>query len=50
MGLKPEQLRQMLGSAASPTAALALKATSDMHFDILFNDSAATSHRSETAA
>jgi hypothetical protein len=50
MGLKPEQLRQMLGSAASPTAALALEATADMHFDIFFNDPAATSHRSEAAA
>jgi hypothetical protein len=48
--LEPEQLSKVLGAAAAPTAPLALEATANVHFDIFFNDSAATSHRSETAA
>ena len=43
--LKPVQLGQVFGAAASPAAALALEAPSDEHFDVLFNYSAAAAHR-----
>ena len=32
VGLKPEQLRKVLGAAATPTAALAFEAPIDAHF------------------
>jgi hypothetical protein len=50
MSLEPEQLGQVLGAVASPAAALALKAAADVHFDVLFDDSAAGAHRGEFAS
>jgi hypothetical protein len=50
MHLEPEQLSEVLSAVATPTAPLALEATADPHFDVLFDDSAATSHRGEFAS
>lgn len=44
MSLEPEQLRQVLGAGTSPAAALAFKAATSVHFDILFNDPAASTN------
>ena len=44
MVLKPEQLSEMFGAIARPTAALALEAAIDAHLNILFNHSAAGTH------
>src|SRR5438874_11119047 len=49
MSLEPEQLAQILGAASTPAAALAFEAPVNLHFDILFNDAAASTHRSELA-
>ena len=50
MALEPKQLSEMLGAIATPTATLAFKATTDAYFNVLFNDSAATSHRGKFAS
>jgi hypothetical protein len=50
MRLKPEQLSQVFGAAASPAANSALEAPSEAHFDILFSHSAAASHWSKFAS
>jgi hypothetical protein len=45
-----EDAAALLNAAASPTAALTLEAASDAHFNVLFNHSAATSHRSQSGS
>jgi len=45
--LEPEQLSEMFGAVCNSSCALAFEAAANAHFDILFNDSAATSYRSE---
>ena len=34
MSLEPEQLSEVFGAGASPTASLAFEATGDVHFDV----------------
>ena len=50
VGLKPEQLREVLGAAATPTAALTFEAPINAHFDVLFDHAAAAAHGSDLAA